>query len=532
MEERYDYIIAGAGSAGCVLANRLSEDRSVRVLILEAGGAANSPLISTPGGSIALMQNPKYDWSYETEPDPSIAGRQLRWSGGKALGGSSSINGMVYIRGLRRDYDEWVQEFGCPGWGWNDVLPYFVKSETFNGPPSQAHGYNGPLQVSPQKSIHPLSAAFIEACTQQGLPRLDDYCDWNGDGAFMNYATQRDGRRWSSAQGSLGAAAGRPNLTVLTEALADRVLFEGRRASGLRVRHAGTTRDFHAAREVIVAAGALQSPGLLMRSGIGPGAQLSALGIAPVVDAPGVGRNLQDHCGVNISKLTNVSTYNSEMTPLRGLRALFAYLMFKDGPLSSAAVQGMAWLRSAPDLAEPDIHLNFLPYCIDFSITPPNFHKKPGVTLGTCVSRPHSRGEIRLRSADPADKPIIDHRHVGDERDLQALVRACHVMEAIYARPALAGAVVANNMPVRTPQDDREWEAYCRETAGMGFHPVGTCRMGSDAQSVVDPQLRVRGVEALRVVDASVMPRLVSANTNACAIMIGEKAGDLVRGAA
>jgi choline dehydrogenase len=364
-----------------------------------------------------------------------------------------------------------------------------------------------------------------------GLPEVPDYCAGDFEGVFLNLATQNRGKRCSTAHGHLKQAEGRPNLTVLTQAEAEHVLFDdNRRAIGVRVRHNGVARDLQASREVILCAGALQSPPILMRSGIGPAEMLRQHGIAVRVDNPNVGRNLQEHGGAVISYFVDVPTYNSEAGPIRGPLALLNYLVSKRGPLSSAAVQVMGAVRSDPDLAEPDFHLNLMPLAIDFTQSPPRLHKRPGISMGPTVSRPHSRGEIRLRSADPAEKPVIDFRLFGDERDMAVAVRASKLIDRIFEQPAIRKHIVGRNMPAAEPRTDQEWEEYIRTYAGIGYHPVGTCRMGSDPESVVDNELRVRGVSGLRVIDASIMPTLVTANTNAAVIMIGEKGSDLVRG--
>ena len=523
-----DVVIVGGGTAGCVLARRLSEAHpQLQVILLEAGDAKGSFVTDIPGMTVRLVGRPRTDWCYAAEPDPSLGGRVLHWSGGRMLGGSSGINGLVYIRGLRRDYDDWAAA-GCPGWGWQDVEPWFRKAEQFEDDGHGSLGRDGPYAVSRIRSLHPLTRRFVEACGQSGLAEIQDYNLGDSEGAFVNLTSQSRGRRSSTANRYLPPHVRRANLRVVTGALVDTVTFEGRRASGVRCVVGGQARHVRARAQVIVSAGAIQSPAILLRSGIGPAANLQAMGIAARVDAPGVGRNLQDHCGLTISKFVDVPTYNSEATGFHAVRHLCNYLAFRRGPLASAAVQAMGWTRSDPSLAEPDIHLNWLPFGVDYTVSPPAMHKRPCVSLGVCVSRPYSRGEIRLNSASPHDKPVIDHRLVADERDVGTIMRSIVLMERIFSMPALAGAVVGACNPAQPLTSDAALNQFVRAHAGIGYHAVGTCRMGSDPESVLDPELRVRGVDGLRVIDASIMPRLVSANTNAASIMIGEKGADFV----
>ena len=483
-----------------------------------------------PAGTAKLMGHQTYDWCLPTQPDPTINDRTMQWAAGKVLGGSSSINGQVYMRGERSDYDNW-EKLGCTGWGWDSVLPYFLKSETLHDAPSQTHGRHGPLSVSPIADPQPIGDHVIAAFSQIGISMNEDYCDGSQAGVYRIYATQKDGQRCSTAHGYLDPARNRPNLTVVTGARVDRVIIENGRAVGVAYRHAGNDCTVRAAREVIVSAGTVHSPAILMRSGIGPAAQLAKHGIAAVADLPGVGQNLREHNSIGLAKLVNIPTMSARLGPVRLVGHLLNYLLRRKGLLTTPAVQVMASFRTDPDLPDPDIILSMLPVAVTFNDKGDAVvEKRPSFSFGFHVARPQSRGEVRLHSADPDDKPVIDHRLQGDPSDVAKLVKALKVVEQACAAPALSSVIIGTLRPDPLPRNDEEWEAYVRAWGGIGYHSVGTCRMGRDKDplAVLDPQLRVRGVAGLRVIDASAMPEPVSANTNAPTIMIAEKGSEMI----
>ena len=527
--ETFDYIIVGGGSAGCVLAARLSEDPAVSVLLLEAGHEGKGFLYDMPAGSFALMGNPRADWIYPTEADASTKGRVTTWAAGKVLGGSSGINGMVYIRGQKNDYDEW-RDAGCTGWGWDDLYPYFLKSEDFAGPESDVHGRGGPLTVSPPRVLHPLAHTFLEAAGQCGMTPREEYCGGEVDGSFLVYGTTRNGKRCSTRKAYIDPNLNRANLTVRSKVLVDRILFEGHRAVAVRALIDDRPVEFRAGREILLSGGTIGSPAVLMRSGIGPGDHLAEKGIEVISDLPGVGRNLQEHVGLTQSREVDQPTYNTMVGPLQMPGHLLKYLLGKKGILTSIAVHAMAYERSDDSLPQPDMCMSMLPLAISFVGGKPSLAKKPGISVGTQILRPHGRGRILLRDKSPDAKPVIEHAMLSDDRDLELIIKGSRRVVEVFSAPAFKPHVVGNGEPPELPASDSEWAELARERVGIGYHPVGSCKMGTDDMAVVDPELKVKGVDGLRVVDASIMPRLISGNTNAPTIAIAEKAAGLIRG--
>jgi choline dehydrogenase len=519
----YDYIIVGAGSAGCVLANRLAARSDLRVLLLEAGGRDSSPLIQMPAGIARLAGNQHVNWGYYTEPEPNLLERRLYWPRGRVLGGSSSINAMCYTRGHPLDYDEWAQMAG-EQWSYANVLPYFRKSEGQALGSSEYHGADGPLSVEDLKYRNPLSAVFVNAGVERGLARNADFNGPSQEGVGFYQVTQRNGRRCSTARAYLRPALSQANLSVRTQCLVTRILFRGQRAIGVQYRQHGTLQTAHAEREVVLCAGAVASPQLLLLSGIGPPDPLRTLGIPVVVPSDGVGSCLQDHLDFcTVYKCTQPITY--DLTAWQEAVVLLRYLLTHSGPGVSNVAEAGAFIRSRLAVDErPDIQLHFVPAQMDNH----GRNRLPGhgFTLHACALRPESRGRITLRSNRPDQKPRIHASYLSAGSDMDVLLEGIALSREIIHSPAFAPFRGSEVFPGEGVQSRQELEAVVRRKAETIYHPVGTCRMGTDTGSVVDPQLRLRGAENLRVVDASVMPRLIGGNTNGPTIMIAEKAAD------
>jgi choline dehydrogenase len=526
--ETYDYIVVGAGSAGCILANRLSTDPRNKVLLLEAGGSDKSPNIQTPAAFSKLFRT-TYDWAYDTVPQPAMHHRQMFQPRGKVLGGSSSLNAMIYIRGNRVDYDEWAAA-GNPGWSYEEVLPYFKRSENNQSLTSEFHGQGGELHVCDQRSPHPLSERLVQAAVEAGYSRNPDFNGAHQEGVGFYQLTQYVGQRWSSADAFLSPEIrNRANLHILPNALAAHLLFgEEREVIGLEFLVEGDSRKAMARKEVVLCAGAFNSPQLLLLSGIGDAAELKELGIEVRHHLPGVGKNLQDHLLVGMAYYTNYSPTLDSSGRFPGiLWSVLQYLTRKKGPLTSCVAEAGGFLKSHPELPGPDLQFNFAPaFFIRHGFDNPK--RGRGISAGNTLLQPYSQGAVTLSGADVRDPLQIDPRYFSDERDAQTLLKGMRMVEKLFQQPAVKPILKRRFLPEKEHLTDEELLQVIRQYAQTLYHPAGTCKMGNDPMAVVDAELRVHGIEGLRVADASIMPKVVRGNTNAPTYMIAEKAAELV----
>jgi choline dehydrogenase-like flavoprotein len=523
LQRIYDYIIVGAGSAGCVLANRLTEDPKVKVLLLEAGGPDARKEVHIPVAFSKLFKTP-CDWAYYTEPEPQLGNRGLYWPRGKVLGGSSSINAMIYIRGHRYDYDHW-RDLGNAGWGYQDVLPYFRKSEAQENGASEFHGTAGPLHVTNLRFVNPLSEAFVAAAGQCGYPRNPDFNGAQQEGFGLYQVTQFQGKRCSAADAFLNPARRRPNLTVRTGVQVFDIIFEKRRAVALSIQQGQGSTQERAEREIILCAGAIGSPQLLMLAGIGPADHLRSLGIPVTLHLPGVGANLQDHVAV---PLVYECTQPVSLANAESVKSLARYMCFKDGMLTSNVAEAGGFTTTSSSAPAPDLQFHFGPgYYVNHGFAKFKGH---AFTLGPTMIRPYSRGRISLRSSNPLDAPVIQANYLSDSRDGEVLLKGLKLARELAAAQAFAKYRGREIHPGAEAASDDGLRSHIAQYGETLYHPVGTCKMGSDDQAVVDSELRVRGVEGLRIVDASIMPTVPGGNTNAATMMIAEKAADLIKG--
>lgn len=532
VDSAYDYVIVGAGPAGCLLANRLSADPSCRVLLLEAGGRDNYPWIHVPVGYLYCIGNPRTDWCFKTETQPGLQGRSLGYPRGKVLGGCSSINGMIYMRGQAADYDHWAS-LGNRGWAWKDVLPLFKQSESHHGGASEHHGASGEWRVERQRYSWPILDAFRDAAEQTGVAKLDDFNTGDNEGCGYFQVNQRSGVRWNASKAFLRPVKQRPNLSVLTDVQVDQVLLSNTRARAVKARWQGRWHEFSARREIVLCAGAVGSPGILQRSGIGPQQLLEDLGIGVRHAMPGVGSNLQDHLQLRlIYQIGNARTLNQMANSLWGKMGMgLRYLYDRSGPLAMAPSQLGAFVRSSPDQATANLQYHVQPLSLERFGEP--LHQFPAFTASVCNLRPLSRGRIDIRSADMHSAPLIDPNYLSDPQDLRVAADAIRLTRRIVQAPALAAFAPKEYLPGPALQTEEQLHEAAGKIGTTIFHPVGTCRMGNGPMDVVDDQLRVHGIPGLRVADASIMPQITSGNTCSPTLMIAEKAAQLIlKGAA
>lgn len=525
--DTFDYIIIGAGSAGCVLANRLSENPGLSVAIIEAGGRDSNPWIHVPAGYYRTMLDPSVTWQFGSGPEPHLNDRVVNWPRGRVIGGTSAINGLLYVRGQAQDFDTWRQ-LGNSGWSYEDVLPYFKRAEDQERGADDFHGSGGPLGVSDVRMNNPLCEAYIKASVAAGVPHTTDFNGASQEGAGYYQLTTKDGRRCSTAVGYLKPVLSRENLELISDAAVERLVMDGKRVTGVTFQQGGQTKTVRARREIILSAGAIGSPQVLQLSGIGPGAVLSDAGIEVQHELPGVGENLQDHLQVRFVYETTLrdslnTVWHSRM---KQMRVGIDYMLARQGILTIGAGVAGVFAKSRPELEAPDMQIHFMPLS---SVGPgQGLHKYPGVTASVCQLRPDSRGTLKITSASPSAQPNIVSNYLAQETDKDVLLNGLHLLRRIARQPEFAQFVAREVYPGDDVVSDDELMAYAREVATTIFHPCGTCKMGSDPLAVVDERLRVHGVDGLRVADASIMPTMTSGNTNAPTIMIGEKASDMV----